>query len=102
MNVMKDEANSDYILDRVDFIDIHWLWKRYIDKKTGYAKAATKNKRGVRCKTVTAHNLSYETFVGPIPMDKEIGHAKSCPYRHCISPACLSAMTHSQNLLMRA
>ena len=80
------DLNIDYILDRVDLSNLHhWLWTGNLHRG-GYAYGA----RG------QVQRLSYETFVGPIPSGYEIGHV-DCPYRHCVSPACLSAMTIQQN-----
>ena len=91
--VGKMESDVDFILNRVDRSNsFHWLWRGYRDKG-GYGR--TSNSR-----TKLVHRLSYQAFIGPIPFGKVIGHSKDCPYRHCVSPACLSAMTQAENQTM--
>jgi len=90
-----DQPRVDYLLNRVIFSGVHWLWTLATDSN-GYGICRKDNKeRG----TQFAHRLSYETFVGPIPFGKEVGHV-DCPHHNCISPACLSAMTHQENIGM--
>lgn len=47
-------------------------------------------------KTVLAHRLSYETFVGPIPTDTELDHV--CRTPACVNPEHLEAVSHRDNL----
>lgn len=47
-------------------------------------------------KTVSAHRLSYELFVGPIPAGLEVHH--TCRNRGCIRPAHLEAVTRDENM----
>jgi len=88
-------VDIDYLLNRVRFDGVHWLWLLALDRR-GYGVCRKDNKeRG----TQFAHCLSYKTFVGPIPLGHEVGHI-NCPYHNCISPACLSAITHQENIAM--
>lgn len=78
-----------------------WLWQRHIDKK-GYGKT------GHAGKTVMAHRLSYEVFVGPIPPGYDVDHTchdpktcnltLRCPHRRCINPEHLEATTRAENI----
>lgn len=81
--------DMDYILDRVEFYGHHWIWTGSLNDK-GYAVGKGSMSR-----------LSYETFVGPIPSGNDAAHV-NCPFRHCISPACLSSMPHAENIRMMA
>jgi hypothetical protein len=47
-------------------------------------------------KTVYAHRLAFETWVGPIPDGLQIDHL--CERRNCINPAHLQATTSKGNL----
>jgi hypothetical protein len=46
-------------------------------------------------KSVSAHRLSYETFVGPIPDGMHIDHL--CRNRSCIKPSHLDVVTNAEN-----
>src|SRR5688500_7558120 len=48
-------------------------------------------------KTVYAHRLAYETWVGPIPQGKQIDHL--CARRNCINPAHLEVVSSRENLI---
>lgn len=50
---------------------------------------------GSRQKRISAHRLSYETFVGPIPEGLEIDHL--CRNRACINPDHLEPVTTGEN-----
>lgn len=66
-----------------------WLW---LGRKnpSGYAQIViAKHQR-------SAHRVSYETFVGPIPAGLEIDHL--CRVRHCVNPAHLEPVTRAENM----
>jgi len=66
-----------------------WLWLGRKNPK-GYGQMTiAKHQR-------SAHRVSYETFVGPIPEGLEIDHL--CRVRHCVNPGHLEAVTRSVNL----
>ena len=48
-------------------------------------------------KNKSAHRLSYEAFVGPIPLGLELDHL--CRNTKCINPAHLEPVTHQVNVL---
>lgn len=48
-------------------------------------------------KSVRAHRFAYETFVGPIPDDRELDHL--CRNRLCVNPQHLEPVTRSVNQL---
>jgi hypothetical protein len=50
-------------------------------------------------KTLLAHRLSYESFVGPVPAGLQLDHL--CRNRACINPAHLEAVTGSVNVQRR-
>ncbi|MGQ5576033.1 HNH endonuclease signature motif containing protein [Streptomyces sp. ECR3.8] len=66
-----------------------WLW------------LSRKNPKGYGQMTVdghprSAHRVSYEAFVGPIPDGLEIDHL--CRVRHCVNPSHLEPVTRSENI----
>lgn len=71
-----------------------WRWQLKI-AKTGYGVAAGPRRAG-QPKTVLAHRLSYETFVGNIPDGLQIDHL--CRVRDCVNPLHLEPVTGDENL----
>jgi hypothetical protein len=47
-------------------------------------------------KTLKAHRVAYELFVGPIPEGMEIDHR--CRNKYCVNTAHLEAVTRSENV----
>lgn len=70
-----------------------WLWRGDI-ANTGYGRVmvgpTVKDQR-------YAHRVSYEHFVGPIPVGLTIDHL--CRVRACVNPAHLEAVTRGTNVL---
>ena len=66
-----------------------WLWQGRLTRD-GYGAT------GAAGRSVLAHRLSYETFVGPIPEGLEIDHL--CRVRACVNPAHLEPVTHAENV----
>lgn len=48
------------------------------------------------CRSTTAHRISYQAFVGPIPDGLEIDH--KCRVRCCVNPAHIEPVTHQINV----
>lgn len=69
--------------------DTCWLWMAHRDRD-GYGRIQ------VRGKTLGAHRLAYEIFVGPIPQGLTIDHL--CRIRHCVNPHHLDAVTLKVNV----
>ena len=65
-----------------------WLWLGQCDRG-GYARIHTR--KGME----SAHRVSYETFVGPIPTGLDLDHL--CRVRCCINPAHLEPVTQQVN-----
>lgn len=68
-----------------------WEWRGKIDKSTGYGRFKMGGK------SPTAHRLSYEWSVGPIPDGLVIDHL--CRNRRCVNPAHLEPVTQQVNVL---
>lgn len=67
-----------------------WLWTgNYIKDGYGHLKVDGRNR--------SAHTLSYEAFVGPVPDGLELDH--TCKRRLCFSPLHLEPVTHRVNVL---
>lgn len=70
-----------------------WLWLGQI-KSNGYGTLGVKV--GDKWRTVHAHRLSYETFVGAISIGLDLDH--KCRNRACVNPAHLEPVSRSVNL----
>lgn len=60
------------------------------------------NQGGYACilvdgKKVSAHRVSYEAFIGPIPAGLDLDHL--CRNRACINPYHLEPVTHRENVI---
>lgn len=79
---------AERILRMTDRSGECWLWTGRKNPR-GYAQIViVKHQR-------SAHRVSYETFVGPIPEGLEIDHL--CRVRHCVNPEHLEAVTSREN-----
>lgn len=66
----------------------HWMWDGYVNKRTGYAQGP--NGSG------DIHRHAYEIWIGPIPPNSDLDHAKGCP-KHCINPYTLTPVHRDMN-----
>lgn len=82
---------AERILFHTDRSGDCWMWTAAIDKHSGYGRIQVNKTCGY------AHRLSYETFVGPIPVGMEIDHL--CRTRACCNPSHLEAVTPRTNVL---
>ena len=75
-----------------------WLWKGWQDRK-GYGMLEVGSKRDGTRRRVSAHRLSYELNVGPIPASMSVCHRCDMPL--CCNPAHLWLGTHVENMADR-
>lgn len=71
-----------------------WDWQGRLNN-AGYGHMSVRYDEGM--KTVLAHRMSYEAFVGPIPDGLVIDHL--CRNRTCVNPAHLEPVTSRENIL---
>lgn len=71
-----------------------WLWTANADRE-GYGRIQV-NRRSMK-----AHRVAYELFVGPIPNGLTIDHvrARGCLGASCVNPEHLEAVTKRENTL---
>lgn len=74
--------------DKVDASGECWLWTSSLASDYG--------RFWMDGKYVGAHRVSYELTYGAIPDGMLIDHRATCP-KHCVNPAHLRVVTHSQN-----
>ncbi len=67
-----------------------WLWMA-CDNGAGYGLLQINGRQ------ILAHRFAYETFIGPIPRDKQLDHL--CRVRCCVNPLHLEAVTRKENIL---
>jgi hypothetical protein len=70
-----------------------WNWNAS-HSPTGYARIGAGGRKG---KTLYAHRVSYELFVGSIPEGMQLDHL--CRNRGCVNPAHLEPVTQRENIL---
>lgn len=78
-------------VDKGSTPDDCWLWLGSVNNE-GYGSIRVKPKPAG---PTLVHRYSYEMLVGPIPDGKELDHR--CRNRHCVNPAHLEVVTHSEN-----
>lgn len=70
-----------------------WLWDGFVNPN-GYGQRTVRVQG--RNRTIQAHRLAYELFVGPVPIGLELDHL--CRTRSCVRPDHLEAVSHAENV----
>lgn len=71
-----------------------WIWQWKLSSG-GYGRMSVTSAPN-KFRTLAAHRVSYETFIGPIGKDLEIDHL--CRVRNCINPKHLEPVTRKENV----
>lgn len=79
---------SERFWAKVDKTDTCWLWTG-ATARNGYGQV------GIDGRTRSAHRVSYEALVGPIPDGLVIDHL--CRVRHCVNPDHMEPVTSGEN-----
>jgi len=87
------------LMDRIRGLSIPdengcWAWKGYITSN-GYGQIRIEQPDGA-WKTRYAHRISYEAFIGLIPVGLDLDH--KCRIRHCVNPDHLEPVSRSENM----
>ena len=93
---IRDRYARHYVVDAQSGC---WLWTKYLTRD-GYAKAKLPKVEGDwrhGTRTVVAHRVMYEEYVGPIPEGLTLDHL--CRVRHCVNPAHLEPVTAEENVM---
>jgi hypothetical protein len=73
-----------------------WIWIGPASNR-GYAQMTVQDADESKPRTVSAHRVSYETFIGPIPEGLVIDHL--CRNRMCVNPEHLEPVTQRENTM---
>jgi len=72
-----------------------WVWMGASDGKGAYPRMSVGIDKTRKVKKASAHRVSYETFIGPIPAGFELDH--KCQVTRCIHPNHLQPLPPPDN-----
>lgn len=95
MKSLSGKSLKQRILNRIKIHSFCWEWQGSKSKR-GYGKITTGSRSDGSRANREAHRVSYEAFIGEVPVGLVIDHL--CRNPSCVNPSHLEAVTTQENI----